>query len=108
MLFEPSLEGMVGREGLDQLELGVTHVEMGESHRACHDVFAVEQRKPELVAPEFQGLFGVRHGDGKVVETVVRERRHWNFGITIYELRMAEGQEVDGRKARPSGQGMEN
>jgi hypothetical protein len=64
---------MIRSEGLNQLQLGIAQIEMRESHGAFHDIFAVKEGKPELVAPELEGLFRVGHGNGEMIETVVRE-----------------------------------
>lgn len=58
VLREPGLERVIGRERLDELEVGVAKVEVREADGAAVDDFAAHDGEAELVAPEFQRVFG--------------------------------------------------
>ena len=42
VFLEPGLQGMIRRERFNQLQLGITEVEVGQPDGAFHDVFAIE------------------------------------------------------------------
>ena len=55
-------------EGLHQLQAEVPHVEMGQAHPHLGEGLALQDRQPQGVAVEAQGLLGVLHRDGDVIK----------------------------------------
>lgn len=68
VFFEPLLERMSGLERLDELEMGVAEVEVGEADGAVVDDLAEEDAEADAIAPDAQGILRVRDDDRHVVE----------------------------------------
>ena len=72
VLLEPGVQWVTGYEGLDELEMGIAEVEVGEADGALvHDLTA-HHREPEPVSPNLERFLGGRDDDGKVIEALVR------------------------------------
>ena len=65
---QPCLDRVILGQRLDQLQVRVAHVEMGELDRTVVDDFAKEDRKAVAVAPDFERLFCIGDGDGDVID----------------------------------------
>ncbi len=72
---EPCLQGMIGRERLDELEVGVAEVEVGEADRAAVDDFGSDDGEAKFVAPGLQRFLGGGNGNGEVIEALVMHLR---------------------------------
>ena len=81
MFREPGLYWMIGRERLDQLQVRVTHIQVRKANSAVIDLFSVEHRKTELIAPDLEGGFGVGDDNGD-------DDRGRAKGIENWELRI--------------------
>jgi hypothetical protein len=53
VLCEPGVQGMVGLEGLDKLQVRVPQVKMRQAQGAVVHHLAVQHGKPDAVAPDF-------------------------------------------------------
>ena len=68
---DPILKRMVFGHRLNELQVGVSEVEVRQFNRAVVDDFRTDDGKPELVSPKFERLFGIRNGYGNVIESLV-------------------------------------
>ena len=91
VFLQPILQGVIRREGLHKLQLGVAEIEVGQSHGGVHNILTVKQGEAQLVAPDFECYFGIGHDDGEMIESVVGQGRHgWGkLRITILELQFS-------------------
>jgi hypothetical protein len=70
VLGEPGSQRMIGGERLYQLQLGVAEVQVRQPDGSVVDLFGVENRETEAVAPQRQCRFGVGHGNGNVIQAL--------------------------------------
>ena len=69
VLFEPAVQRMPRLQRFDQLQVGISQVEMGQPDRPVVDHLAVKNLQPHTVTPDLQRLLGVGDQQGDMIET---------------------------------------
>lgn len=68
---EPSWERMIGRERLDEWEVRIAEVEVGEADAAVVNDLGADHGEPEFIAPDFERVIGRGNCAGEVIEALV-------------------------------------
>jgi hypothetical protein len=79
---EPRAQRVPGRERLDQLELRVAKVEVGEADGAAVQDFGADDAKTHAITPDFKRLVGGGNDDGEMIEAKETQWGNWSTGIT--------------------------
>ena len=68
---EPGWERMIGRERLDEWEVRIAEVEVGEADAAVVNDLGADHGEPEFIAPDFERVIGRGNCAGEVIEALV-------------------------------------
>ena len=81
VLRQPRAQRVLWRERLDQLELGVAKIEMGEADSPAVYDFGADHAETHAISPDFERLFGRGDNDGEVIEAEKAQRGNFPAGL---------------------------